>query len=154
MNNKQQVIHFMEEMVPFNRYLGMKVEVVEEGRVNIHLPWREEFVGDPQRRAVHGGVLSALIDTCGGSACWSALIDPTARVSTVDLRVDYLRKGPCENLTCRAEVVRLGNSVAVVRMEVFASNDLEQKIVATGQGVYNIAKKRNRPDELLFPRSQ
>jgi uncharacterized protein (TIGR00369 family) len=142
MSNKEQVIHFMEQLVPFNRYLGMKVDILEKGRVNIQLPWKEEFVGDPHRRAVHGGVLSSLIDTCGGSACWSALIELDSRVSTVDLRVDYIRKGPCEDLTCRAEVVRLGNSVAVARMEVYATNDSEQKIVATGQGVYNIAKKK------------
>ncbi len=141
MSNKEQVIHFMEQEVPFNRYLGMKVDILAEGKVNILLPWREEFVGDPHRRAVHGGVLSSLIDACGGSACWSALIEADSRVSTVDLRVDYLRKGPCEDLTCRAEVVRLGNSVAVAKMEVYATNDSEQKIVATGQGVYNIAKK-------------
>jgi len=120
----------------------MKVDILEKGKVNIQLPWKEEFVGDPHRRSVHGGVLSSLIDTCGGSACWSALIEPDSRVSTVDLRVDYIRKGPCEDLTCRAEVVRLGNSVAVARMEVYATNDSEQKIVATGQGVYNIAKKK------------
>ena len=137
----------MEQEVPFNRYLGMKVDVDEDGGVLIRLPWREEFIGDPFRRAVHGGVISTLIDTCGGSACWMALIDSDARLSTVDLRIDYLRKGPCEELTCRAEVVRMGNRVAVARMEVYATQDPMKKVIATGQGVYNVAKIVPRSSE-------
>jgi uncharacterized protein (TIGR00369 family) len=54
------------------------------------LPVRPEFVGDPRRPALHGGVLSALIDTAGGVAAWSAL-GTGGSVSTVDLRVDYLQ---------------------------------------------------------------
>jgi len=130
----------MEQEIPFNRYLGMKIEEIDEGISIIRLPWRDDFIGDPHRRAVHGGVLSTLIDTCGGSACWMMLKEKNSRLSTVDLRVDYLRKGPCEDLLCRAEVVRMGNRVAVARMEVYAAADPAKKVIATGQGVYNVAK--------------
>jgi len=140
MTKKEKIIHFMEQEIPFNRYLGMKIETIEEGISIIRLPWKEEFIGDPYRRAVHGGVLSTLIDTCGGSACWMMLKETDSRLSTVDLRIDYLRKGPCEDLVCRADVVRMGNRVAVARMEVYAANDPDRNVIATGQGVYNVAK--------------
>src|SRR5258708_24604735 len=58
----------MEEHVPFNRHLGIKGEMVEPGRAVLVLPVRPEFVGDPRRPALHGGVLSTLIDTAGGVA--------------------------------------------------------------------------------------
>ena len=63
----------------------------------------------------------------------------------MDLRVDFLRKGPCEDLECLAGMVRMGNSVAVARMEVYAAADPERKIIATGQGVYNLAKNVRYP---------
>lgn len=133
----------MEEKIPFNKYLGMKFLDVQKDSVIMTLPFREEFVGDPQRRAMHGGVLSAVLDVAGGTACWASLGDVEARISTVDMRVDFLLKGPCEDLICRAKVVRTGNRVAVARMEVVGVSNPEQ-IVATGQAVYNIVKKNRK----------
>ena len=96
----------------------MKFVEVQNDTVIMKLPFREEFVGDPHRRAMHGGVLSSVMDVAGGTACWASSGDIDARVSTVDMRVDFLLKGPCEDLICRANVVRTGNRVAVARMEV------------------------------------
>src|SRR3989442_3888081 len=79
----------MEEQVPFNRLLGIKGESAEPGRAVLVLPVRPDFVGDPRRPALHGGVLTTVIDTAGGMAAWSALA-PAETVSTLDLSVDYL----------------------------------------------------------------
>ena len=130
----------MEELIPFNKYLGMKVVEVQKDSVEMFLPFREEFVGDPYRRAMHGGVLSSVMDVAGGTACWASLGDLEARISTVDMRVDFLLKGPCEDLICLAKVIRTGNRVAVAHMQVAGvSNPVE--VVATCQAVYNIVKK-------------
>src|SRR5438034_244532 len=83
------LLKVMEEHVPFNRLLGIKGESAEPGRAVLVLPVRPDFVGDFRRPALHGGVLSTVIDTAGGMAAWSALA-PGETVSTVDLRVDYL----------------------------------------------------------------
>jgi uncharacterized protein (TIGR00369 family) len=130
---------FMEEVIPFNRHLGLKVDAVEPGRCLVRLPWRPEFTGDPFRPAVHGGVTSMLVDTAGGLACFTQLPNPADRVSTVDLRVDYLRRGHGADLLCEARVVRMGNRVAVARMEVF-SGALDGNPIATGQAVYNVVR--------------
>src|SRR5258708_22366243 len=86
----RDVLKIMEEQVPFNKLLGIRGERVERGRAVLVLPVRPEFVGDFRRPALHGGVLSSLIDTAGGVAAWSAL-SPAESVSTVDLTVDYLQ---------------------------------------------------------------
>ena len=138
-----ELIYFMEEQIPFNKYLGMKFIEVQNDAVIMKLPFREEFVGDPHRRAMHGGVLSSVMDVAGGTACWASIGDIDARVSTVDMRVDFLLKGPCEDLICRAAVVRTGNRVAVARMELVGVSNPEQ-VVATGQAVYNIVKKNQK----------
>jgi uncharacterized protein (TIGR00369 family) len=135
------VLRIMEEQVPFNRLLGIKGESASNGRAVLVLPVRAEHVGDPRRPALHGGVLSSLIDTAGGVAAWSVL-GPHESVSTVDLRVDYLEPaalgGP---LRAEAELVRKGNRVCHVRIALTQ----EGVLVAEGRGVYNIHRTAASP---------
>ena len=131
------ILALMENQVPFNRYLGIRGESAEKGRSVLVLPVRPEFVGDPRRPALHGGVVSTLIDTAGGVAAWSALEEGES-VSTVDLTVDYLEPaGLGADLRAAAELVRKGNRVCHVRIEV-TQGDL---LVADGRGVYNIHRR-------------
>jgi uncharacterized protein (TIGR00369 family) len=135
----ESVLQIMEEHAPFNRFLGIRGESVERGRGALLLPVRPEFVGDPRRPALHGGVLSALIDTAGGVAAWSALAGGES-VSTVDLRVDFLEPaGLGEPLRAVAELVRKGNRVCHVRVAVTQG----EVLVAEGRAVYNIHRHRS-----------
>ncbi|HEY1958146.1 MAG TPA: hotdog fold thioesterase [Polyangiaceae bacterium] len=130
-----------EDLIPFNRFLGIKVVDIADGVARLTLPFRAELVGDPMRPALHGGVISALADVAGGIAVWSDLPDPRARVSTIDLRIDYLLPGRLETLEARAVVMRKGNRVGVVDMRVYHPSR-ESETVATGKGVYNIVLRK------------
>ncbi|MCA9650529.1 MAG: thioesterase family protein [Myxococcales bacterium] len=136
---------WFEQGIPFNRFLGLRLELVERGRCVLRLPWRDELVGDASRPAVHGGVISTLLDTAGGGACFAMLDHIEDRLSTVDLRVDYLRPGPAADLWCTGHVVRVGNRVGVARMAVYAGAlpipGEPDHPVATGNGVYNIVRR-------------
>jgi len=133
----EDLMRVMEEHVPFNRLLGLRGESVAIGGCVLTLAVREEFIGDPRRPALHGGVVSSLIDTAGGLAAWSAL-PPGESVSTVDLRVDYLEPaGLGADLRATAALVRKGNRVCHVRIEVTQGDVL----VADGRGVYNIHRR-------------
>lgn len=144
------LVHFMEEGIPFNRVLGIRVEHLTRGRCVLRIPWADQLIGDPLRPSVHGGVTSALADTAGGAACFSHMTSHTDRVSTVDLRIDYLRPSHEGDLWCEARVLRMGNKVAVARMEVFSGalpprgTPERDEAIATGQGVYNVLR-RSRP---------
>jgi uncharacterized protein (TIGR00369 family) len=133
----------MEEMIPFNRYLGVKVAALRDGFARLEVPFRDELVGDPLRPALHGGVLSALADTAGGAAVWTGLADERARVSTIDLRIDYLRPARLATVVAEASVVRLGNRVGVADVRLFHPDD-HNHTIATGKGVYNIILKKER----------
>src|SRR5207245_6316460 len=134
MQTPEQVLKVMAEQVPFNRLLGMRGESVAVGSCVLVLPVRPDFVGDFRRPALHGGVLSSLIDTAGGVAAWSAL-GPGESVSTVDLRVDVLEPAGLDGpLRAEAQLVRKGNRVCHVRIAVTQDGLL----VAEGRGVYNI----------------
>jgi uncharacterized protein (TIGR00369 family) len=134
----KDVLRSMEEFSPFNRMLGIHGEHVEAGRAVLRLAVRQEFVGDPRRPALHGGVISSLIDTAGGAAAWSALATGES-VSTVDLRVDFLEPAGLEApLRAEAELIRKGNRVCHVRISVTQGD----RLVAEGHGVYNIHRGR------------
>ncbi|WP_063796528.1 hotdog fold thioesterase [Chondromyces crocatus] len=127
----------VEQKIPFNHFMGVQAVSIEHGRVRLELPFREELLGDWVRKAIHGGVISMLADVAGGFAIWSTLDDPTARVSTIDLRVDYLRPGKPERLVAEGIIVRVGGRVGVSDIRLFHP-DAEDQLVATGKGVYAI----------------
>jgi uncharacterized protein (TIGR00369 family) len=126
-----------EEWIPFNRFMGLKAIVLDRGNIIFEIPYRDELIGDPMKRALHGGVLSMLADTAGGFAVWSALDDERARVSTIDLRVDYLTPGAQSAIRAHATLVRAGKTVGVSDIRLYHPN-AESVTVATGKGVYAI----------------
>jgi uncharacterized protein (TIGR00369 family) len=133
----EQILKLMADQVPFNRLLGIQGESASAGACVLVLPVRPEFVGDFRRPALHGGVVSALIDTAGGVAAWSTL-GPEESVSTVDLTIDFLEpSGLAAPLRAAAQLVRKGNRVCHVRVAVTQDG----KLVAEGRGVYNIHKR-------------
>ena len=134
--NPDEVLRFVDQ-VPFNKLLGIRGESAGSGRAVLLLPVRDDHLGDVRRPALHGGVVSALIDTAGGIAAWSTLAQGEA-VSTVDLMVDYLEPGRVAGpLRAEGELVRKGNRVCHVRVRVTQDGVL----VAEGRGVYNIHKR-------------
>ena len=137
-SSSKGLIYFLEEEIPFNKHLGIRVEQAENGSARLFLPYRPEFTGDSRRPALHGGILSTLIDTCGGIAVWSCcrLQD---RIATIDMRVDYLRPAPQADLVAESRVRLLGNRVGNVQTRVFTGQEPE-KIIAEGRAVYNIRR--------------
>jgi len=136
---KHRIRRLFEEALPFNHFLGIRVVDVGDGFVHLELPFRPEFVGDPLRPALHGGVLSTLIDTAGGAATFTKL-SPSAVVSTIDLRVDYLLPAAPELIAAEAHVVRVGNRVCVIDARLYHPS-APGHTVATGKGVYNVHRK-------------
>ncbi|NCC23663.1 MAG: PaaI family thioesterase [Deltaproteobacteria bacterium] len=130
----------IEEGIPFNAFLGLKVLHLEPGDCRLLLPFRSEFVGDARRGALHGGVISTLIDVCGGFTVWSrGHVDD--RVATIDLRVDYLMPAVDGDIVAHGRLRLLGNRVGNAQVEVF-SREHPDRLLAEGKGVYNIRRRR------------
>jgi uncharacterized protein (TIGR00369 family) len=86
---------------------------LDAGRCVLTTPWREELVGDPDTGVVHGGVITALLDTLGAATAITRNIRVQA---TLDLRIDYLRPAaPRSALIGEAECHRVTRHVAFVR---------------------------------------
>jgi len=128
----------IENKIPFNRLVGIKVRSLDRGRCKLYIPYRPELLGDSRRKAIHGGVLSMLIDTCGGFAIWS-MCDVDVRIATIDMRVDYLKPAVETGLVAEAIVKLLGNRVGNAQIAVYPEGNPDS-IIAEGRGVYNIRR--------------
>lgn len=130
----------IERGIPFNEVLGIKVDELREGFVRLRVPYRPELLGDTRRPALHGGVISSLVDVCGGFAVWTCcrLED---RIATIDLGVDYLRPALDKDLFAEATVRLLGNRVGNAHVLLWSAGEPD-KHVAVGRCVYNIRRGR------------
>lgn len=133
-----QFRELIEEGIPFNKYLGLKVRELSRGECSLYIPHRAELGGDSRRGALHGGVISMLIDTCGGFAVWTTG-KTSDRIATIDLRVDYLKPALSGDLVAHSVVKLLGNRVGNVHTTVFSDSD-PNTAVAEGRSVYNIRR--------------
>ena len=129
--------HFMAHEVPFNRFLGIQIMELDIGMTTMAIPYQEHLLGDASRPALHGGVLSSLIDVAGGTALLTT-VEKGDRLSTLDLRVDYLRPAGKAELKAKATVLRVGKRAGVVQIRVTSGPD--EIHVAEGTGVYQIKR--------------
>jgi uncharacterized protein (TIGR00369 family) len=140
--SRRSVKSAIETLIPFNRFLGIKVNQLARGSVTLALPFRKDFIGDPRRPALHGGVISTLMDMAGGAAVWTEL-EKTDRLATVDFLVDFLQPATPALLLAEAKVLRIGNRVAVAHITVFQKG--KKTPIAEGRAVYNIVRQKKDP---------
>lgn len=112
---------------PFHRWLDCEIVRMDRAAAILELPWREEFVGDPEQRTYHGGVIAALIDAAGTFCIVAAARRDCV---TVDFRLDYVRPAGPTTLRAHAEPVRVGARIATSDVEV---TDGEGARVALGR---------------------
>ena len=141
--SKADLVEIIENGIPFNHYLGVKVESYSKGDILLRLEPKREFVGDPSRPALHGGLIATLADTAAGLAVFTILKKPST-TSTVDLRVDYLRPGNIDQtLFAHSKVLRSGSRVCFTQTTLYQSSI--DKPVAISVATYSIVPHKHLP---------
>ncbi len=133
---KARLIKLAEEDIPIHKYLGLKVETIEQNFFRVSVPFKEDFVGDIRKKRWHGGIIATIMDSVGGAIGIANFKSPNDSLATIDLRVDYLRGAKAETLYVEGKLVRMGNRIMVTKMKAFQGDTL----VAEGKGVYNFIR--------------
>ncbi len=71
-------------------HMALDIEEVSSAGVRVRMPFNPDFCVDKDQTLLHGGILTALLDSVFGLANFVA-IDGVSTMATLDLRVDYLR---------------------------------------------------------------
>lgn len=130
---KNELLERYRKSNHFRDTLGMELKGVDDGSCEYLLIIEKKHMATPI--AAHGGVVSALVDSTMGVAALSKVFKENRVVSTVELKVSYLKPVlEQDELRCIAEVLNTGKRLIYVECSVI--NQKEQ-LVARGNGTFN-----------------
>ena len=98
--------------------MDLKIERADRQGVEIRMPFNPDFCLDEEGTMLHGGVLTALLDSAFGLANFLAIED-VQTMATLDLRVDYLRPA-----SSRADVIVFANCYRQTRHIAFGTGKI------------------------------
>lgn len=143
----KKVAAIFDTQVPFHNLLGLDIKRYDIDGVEVVVKMQPELIGNMHQNILHGGVTATVLDIVGGLTAFSGLVasrddwsveDLQKRLttlSTIDLRIDYLRPGRGEIFTGTGSVIRAGNRVSVSRMEL---HNEQGEHIAFGTGTYMV----------------
>ncbi len=134
-----------EEYIPFNKFLGLKIQSMEMDNVRLRMRIKDELIGNFTTEILHGGVISSILDVTGGVTTFlghfhrlqdrpvEEVSQKFSKLGTIDLRVDFLRPGRGKEFVSTGSVLRTGKKVTVTRMELYNEDG---EFIAAGTGTY------------------
>ncbi|ABG33418.1 PaaI family thioesterase [Roseobacter denitrificans] len=140
MVQKDVIARQFVEALPHSKALGMRLTEMGDGMAAIEMPYDPKLVGDPETGVIHGGAVSALMDTCCGAAVMCHP-DNGGGTATIDLRIDYMRAAtPGQKIIAQAVCYHMTRTVAFVRAT--ATDEDTDNPVAAATGAFTLESRR------------
>jgi uncharacterized protein (TIGR00369 family) len=109
--------------------IGARLTKVEPGHIEIELPYRADLT--QQHGYLHAGIVTTIADSACGYAAYT-LMPPHSQVLSVEFKVNLLRPAKGDLFCAKADVMKAGKTLTVVRADVTAtSSEGEPALVAT-----------------------
>lgn len=122
--------------IGFQKLLGIEVLEASQQRAVVRLPHRMDLCGGGN--ALHGGVISSMLDLTGALAAWSGHdVARGMKASTVTLTVNFVGAAMGTAIVATGEVRRRGKELIFCDVEIVEDNDA-RRLVATGSMIYRI----------------
>jgi uncharacterized protein (TIGR00369 family) len=114
---------------PIMVLIGAELSLVEPGIVEIAVPYRSDLA--QQHGYLHAGIVTTIADSAAGYAAYT-LMPGGSEVLSVEFKVNLLRPARGKSFLARAEVIKPGRTLTVVRADVFGIADSgARELVAT-----------------------
>lgn len=149
LDNVRTVAMGMNRGSPHALALGIETVAVDETGTVMKVAYDPKLVGDPKTGVLAGGVVTALLDHCCGSAVHVAMKQVMV-IATLDLRIDYMRAAePGKAVYAKATCFKVTKNVAFVR--AFAYEDSPDDPVAAAQAAFMLNSSNSTPMSILTP---
>ena len=119
------------KIAKISRFIGQKLEVLEEGVCKITLPFRDDF--EQLFGVVHGGFISLIADTAGYFA--AATLAGEIPLATAEIKINFVAPVYRDDLYAIGRVVKKGRQLIVCELKVHTSRD--DRLVALGIATYS-----------------
>ncbi len=108
--------------------LGVTLTRIEPGTLELQMPYDVKF--SQQNGFLHGGIVSAGLDTACGLASYT-LMPAQADILTVEFKINLLAPAKGQTFRFVGSVVKPGRTLVIAEGRAFASDDGREKLVAT-----------------------
>ncbi len=127
----EQFNAILEAELPSAATTGMRLRSIDQGKAEIVLPYRDEFLRPGG--TIAGPFMMMIADVCMYAVVLSLLGEIKLAVTT-NLNINFLRKPANTDLVAKGDIIKLGQRLAVIEVSIFSGDE----IVAHATGTYSI----------------
>lgn len=130
---KRRIIEFGANRIPFWQIFGMRIADVKKGWARLTVNYDPRMAN--ANGVAHGAIAFALADSAIGTALVGHLA-PGERISTVEMKINYLRPFREGSIAAEARIVHKGAQTAVGEAEV---TDGRGELIAKALATYAVS---------------
>lgn len=119
------------KIAKISRFIGQKLEVLQEGLCKITLPFRDDF--EQIFGVVHGGFITLIADTAGYYAAATQVGEMP--LATSEIKMNFISPVVRKEIYAIGKVIKAGKQLIVCELKVYTSQD--DKLIALGISSYS-----------------